>query len=82
VGIEEVLGELCNALGIGLGLESETLALEKSLEFFVVGNDTIVNDCELPLGIRSVQGLVKAIWAPAGRATGEDGSSGWTEDRE
>jgi hypothetical protein len=55
VGIEEVFGELRNALGVGLGLESETLALEQGLEFLVIGDDTIVDNSELPLGIRSSQ---------------------------
>jgi len=49
--VVEVLGELCNAFGIGLGLKSEALALEKGLEFLVIGNDAIVDDGELPVGV-------------------------------
>jgi hypothetical protein len=51
--VVDVLGQLGNALGVGLGLESEALALEKGLELLVVGNDTIVDDGELPRGVRS-----------------------------
>ena len=46
--VVEVLGQLGNALSIGLGLESEALALEQSLEFLVVGNNTIVDNGEFP----------------------------------
>jgi hypothetical protein len=44
----EVLGQLGDALSIGLGLESEALALEQGLQLLVVGNNTIVDDSELP----------------------------------
>ena len=46
--VVEILGQLGNALGIGLGLEPEALALEQGLQFFVVGDDSIVHDGELP----------------------------------
>ena len=82
MGVEEVFGELCNALGIGLGLKAETLALEEGLELFVVGDDTIVNDSELPLGIRAVLWSAKEATLNTLGLTGEDGSSGWMEDRE
>ena len=55
--VEDVLGQLCDGLGVGLGLESEALGLEQSSQLLVVGDDTIVNDGELPLGVRSDQGL-------------------------
>ena len=54
--VVQVLGQLGNALGIGLGLESEALALEQSLELLVIGDDTIVNDAEFPCGIRPAKG--------------------------
>jgi hypothetical protein len=44
--VVDVLGELRNALGVGLGLENISLALEKSLELLVVGDDTVVDDGE------------------------------------
>jgi hypothetical protein len=60
VSIVEVFGELSNALGVGFGLETEALTLEESLEFLVVRNDTVVNDCKLPLGIRSALVSIRA----------------------
>jgi hypothetical protein len=45
------LGQLGDALGICLRLELEALALEKSLELLVVGNDTIVDNGELPVRV-------------------------------
>lgn len=50
----KVLGQFGNALGIGLGLESETLGLQQSLQFLIVGDDTIVNNRELPFGVGAV----------------------------
>ena len=52
--VEDVLGQLGDGLGVGLGLESETLGLEQSSQLLVVGDDTIVDNGELPLGVRSV----------------------------
>jgi hypothetical protein len=49
--VVEVLGELRDALGIRLGLEAEALALEQSLELLVVGDDTVVDDGELPVRV-------------------------------
>lgn len=51
--IVDVLGELGNGLCVGLGLESEALALEQSLQFLVVGDDTVVDNGELPFGVGS-----------------------------
>lgn len=53
VRIVEEFGELRNAFGVGVGLKLEPLALKERLELFVVGDDTIVDDSELPLGIGS-----------------------------
>lgn len=52
--IEDVLGQLGDGLCVGLGLEYKALGLEQSSQLLVVGDDTIVNDGELPLGVRSV----------------------------
>ncbi len=49
--IVEVLGQLGDALGVCIGLEAETSSLQESLQFLVVGDDTVVDDGELPLGI-------------------------------
>lgn len=50
----DVLGELCDCLSIGLGLELVALALEQSLQFLVVCDDTVVDDGELPVGVGPV----------------------------
>src|SRR5690606_23871851 len=52
--IMDVLGELGNALGIRLGLEPEALALEQSLQLLVVGDNAIVDNGELPVGVGPV----------------------------
>jgi hypothetical protein len=62
--VVEELGELRNALRVGLGLESEALGLEQGLQLLVVCDDAIVNDGELPCGVRSVGMAVH----PRGRA--------------
>lgn len=54
VRVVEEFGEFSNALGVRIGLELEALALEKRPELFVVGDDTIVDDGELPLGVRPI----------------------------
>jgi len=54
--VVKVLGELGDALGIGLGLETEALALQERLQFLVVGDDTIVNNGELPVDVGSAEG--------------------------
>lgn len=55
VGVQavEVLCELCDALGVGFGLEAVALALEEGLELLVVCDDAVVDDGELPLGVGS-----------------------------
>ena len=53
-----VLGKLCNDLGVGLGLEFVAFGLEQSLQFLVVGNDTIVDNGEFPFGVGSVIAVV------------------------
>jgi hypothetical protein len=51
--VVNVLGELCNALCVGLGLELEALSNQKRLKLLVVGNDAVVDDAELPVWVRS-----------------------------
>jgi hypothetical protein len=51
----DVLCQLGNALRVGLGLELVALGLEESLKLLVVCNDAIVDDGELPGGVRPVQ---------------------------
>lgn len=51
--VVDVLDQLGNAFGIGLSLESEALALKQGLELLVVGDDTIVDNGELPRGVRA-----------------------------
>jgi hypothetical protein len=52
--VVNVLGKLGNALGIGLGLKLEALGGEQGLQLLVVGDDTIVDNDKLGVGIRSV----------------------------
>lgn len=52
--IINILGELGNALRIGVGFELEALRNEERLKLLVVGNDAIVNDTEFPGRVRSV----------------------------
>lgn len=52
--VEDVLGQLGNGLGIRLSLELKALGLEQGSQLLVVGDDTIVDDGELPLGVGSV----------------------------
>ena len=49
--VVEVFGKLGNALGVCVGLESEASTFEKSLQLLIVGDDTIVDDRELPFRI-------------------------------
>ena len=55
--IEDVLGQLGDGLCVGLGFEYKALGLEQSFQLLVIGDDTIVNDGELPLGVGSEQVL-------------------------
>lgn len=48
MGVVDVFGKLRDSLSVRLGFELETLALEQCLELFVVCDDAIVNDRELP----------------------------------
>lgn len=59
--IVDVFGELGDSLSVGLGLELETLALKKGPQLLVVGDDTIVDDRELPVGVRSGMLSVPAL---------------------
>jgi hypothetical protein len=51
----DVLGELGNGLGVGLGLKLEALAFEEGLEFLVVGDDAVVDDGEFPIRVGAVE---------------------------
>ena len=53
--IVNVLGELRDSLSICLGLEPEALALKQRLKLLVVCDDTVVDNGELPLGVRPVR---------------------------
>lgn len=53
VRIVEVFGEFGNAFSISVSFESEAFTFEEGLEFFVVGDNTVVNNSELPLWVRS-----------------------------
>lgn len=54
VEVVEVLCQFGDTFCVGFGLEAETLALEKGLEFLVISDDTVVDNGELPSGVRSV----------------------------
>lgn len=62
--IVQEFGKFGNAFGISVGFEAESLGFEKGLEFFVVGDDTIVNDGEFPVRVRSV--IIAVSWLPSG----------------
>lgn len=64
--VEDELGQLSDGLSVGLGLEAHALGFEEHPQFLVVGDDTVVDDGELPLGV----GAVRVAVDPAGRAVG------------
>jgi hypothetical protein len=68
--IKDVLGELGNTLGVGLCLEDVSLVLENGLQFAVVGNDTVVDNDKLGLGIAPVT----SVREQAAESTCEDGN--------
>lgn len=78
--VVDVLCELGDALGIGLGLKAEALALEQGLELLVVGNDTIVNDGELPVGVGPVGVAVGGRRRTVGSPTGVGNTGVGVED--
>lgn len=53
--VVDVLGQLGNALGIRLGLKLEALAGEQGLELLVVGDDAVVDNHELGVGVGAVE---------------------------
>lgn len=57
--VVDVLCELGDGLGVGLGLELEALGLEERLDLLVVGDDAIVDDGELPVGVRPIGGITR-----------------------
>ena len=59
--IVDVFGKLCDGLSVGLGLEAESLGLEESSQFLVVGDDTVVDNSKLPLWVRSGAGSVLSL---------------------
>ena len=69
--VVQVLGQLGDTLGVGLGLEAEALALQQGLQFLVVGDDTIVNDGELPGGVRSGADTPRPLVSDSGLIDGE-----------
>jgi hypothetical protein len=64
--VEDELGQLGNGLSVGLGLEAHALGLQEHPQFLVVGDDTVVDNGELPLRV----GAVRVAVEPAGRAVG------------
>ena len=52
--VPDVLGKLSDGLGISLALEGVALLLKDELELTVVGNDSVMHDCELVLGVRAM----------------------------
>lgn len=73
--VKDVLGQLRNRLGIRLRLKLHALTLQQLLELLVVGDDTIVDDRELPLRVGAVWVAVEsaghAVGGPSGvRDTG------------
>src|SRR5277367_1690521 len=52
--VVEEFSKLGNAFSVGIGFEFETLCLQKCSELFIVGDDTVVDHAELPIGVRPV----------------------------
>jgi hypothetical protein len=59
--VVQVFGKLRNTLRVCLGLEPEALGFEQDLQFLVICDDAIVNDRELPRGVRSVREYTVSI---------------------
>lgn len=77
--VVDVLGQLGNALGIRLGLKLEALAGEQGLELLVVGDDTVVDNNELGVGVGAVgsqftRPRFSVVQGEGGKQTGEGGS--------
>ena len=51
--VVKVLGKLGDALRVCFSLEFETLAFKESLELLVIGDDTVMNNCEFPVRVGS-----------------------------
>ncbi|RUP48603.1 hypothetical protein BC936DRAFT_144315 [Jimgerdemannia flammicorona] len=78
--VPEVFGKLGDRLGISLGFEHVALLLKNGLELLVVGDDTIVNDGKLVLGVGALGMRVDSgrltVRGPAGV-----GHAGVTDER-
>lgn len=76
--VVDVLGQLGNALGIRLGLKFEALGGEQGLELLVVGDDAVVDNNELGVGVGAVgsQFTRPSVYVvqDEGGQTGEGGS--------
>ncbi|KXT02277.1 hypothetical protein AC579_8322 [Pseudocercospora musae] len=70
VRVVDVFCELRDGLSVGLRLEFESLALQQSLQLLVVGDDAIVHDGKLPLGVGSVRMAVDSGWRTVGGPSG------------
>jgi hypothetical protein len=75
--IIHIFSQLGHSLGIGVRFEDVSPVLEHSTEGSVIGDDTVVNDHELALGIRTVgvavDGRRGAVSGPAGVGDGDLG---------
>lgn len=68
--VVDEFGKLGDALGIGVRLKLDALGAQKSLELSVVGNDTVVNDSELVVGVRSLGMAVLSLGLTVGSPSG------------
>jgi len=62
VGVVNVLGKLGNSLGIGFRLKLEALRFKERLDLAIVGNNTVMNHCELIVNIRALGVAVDSLW--------------------
>ena len=80
LGVPDVFGELGNSFGISLTLKGITLLLEDKAELAVVGDDTVVDDRELVLGVGAVRVGVDrrglTVGGPAGMSHAAVGGEG------
>ena len=55
LGLIDIFGKLSNAFGISISFECDTLLFKKSLDFLIVGDNTVVYDGEFVFGVGTVR---------------------------
>ena len=73
--VEEIFRKFSDAFRVCVGLKAETLGLEKGLQFFVISNDTVVDNGEFPFRVRSKLVQFYPVALAFGTLTCVDGNS-------